>query len=158
MAGITVEASGAQSVLQALAQLTGRLDNIAPLMEDIGQVMERNIQLRFDTKTDPNGQPWAPHKPSTTVAYAKADTNQDGEYRSQGTLLERTGDMRRSTGINAGADFVDVGFGKPYAEYHEFGTKYMERRGLITADPESGTLGAGDERDILGLIAGYLGE
>lgn len=158
MAGITIEATGAQSVLDALGKLIGRAGNLHPLMQDIGQTMERNVQLRFDLKVDPTGKPWAPHKPATTARYAKADTGKDGEHRRQGTLLERSGDMRKSTGFDAGNDYVYIGFGKPYAEYHEFGTERMDRRGLLTADPESGTLGAGDERDILGLIEGYFGK
>jgi phage gpG-like protein len=37
-----------------------------------------------------------------------------------------------------------VGFDKAYATYHEFGTDNMPRRGLLFADPKSGTLGAQD--------------
>ena len=35
---------------------------------------------------------------------------------------------------------VSTGAGQPYATYHEFGTKHMDRRGMLMADPEAGIL------------------
>ena len=35
---------------------------------------------------------------------------------------------------------VRVGFDKPYAVYHEWGTKHMKRRGMLTANPDTGEL------------------
>ena len=57
-------------------------------------------------------------------------------------------------------------FAVPYAAYHETGTKTkqgtpkMPRRGLLTADPDAGTLGAADSaalmREIERLLQGLL--
>jgi phage gpG-like protein len=33
---------------------------------------------------------------------------------------------------------VTVGFADPYAVFHEFGTKRMARRGMLTTNPERG--------------------
>ena len=64
--------------------------------------------------------------------------------------------MRQSLSYTVEGDTVMVGFGKPYALYHEFGTSKMVRRGLLTADPGSGTLGLADRQDILDILNRYL--
>jgi len=51
-----------------------------------------------------------------------------------GSLLEHTRGMRDSISHSVESDAVLVGFGKPYALYHETGTKRMERRGLLATE------------------------
>lgn len=136
-----------------LAEVVARLERPGELMDRIGAQLKKNINLRFDTKTDPNGQPWAPLRESTRKRYAK----QDGE-RPQGSLLQRTGDMLASLDFNFGADHVEVGFGDPIAAFHETGTSKMTDRGMLTANPFTGELGAGDRADVLDVVSGYLAE
>ena len=40
-------------------------------------------------------------------------------------------------GAPGGRVSVRVGFDKPYAVHHEWGTKHMERRGMLTANPDT---------------------
>ncbi len=55
-------------------------------------------------------------------------------------LLDRYGDMLDGLSSQADASSVRVGFDQPYAVYHEWGTKHMERRGMLTANPDTGEL------------------
>jgi len=71
-------------------------------------------------------------------------------------LLERYGDLLDGLSHSFDATSTTIGFDAPYAAYHEFGTKHMPRRGLLTADPNSGTLGAEDREAILDIVANYL--
>lgn len=146
--GITIEISD-RPVLDYLHQLRARSSNLQPLMDRIGQEMESRVSARFETRRDPLGRPWAPWTPSTVKSYPE-----DG----RGFLLDRYGDMLDSLSHSADATSVTIGFGQPHAAYHEFGTKRMPRRGLLTADTDSGTLGPDDAESILDIVRSYLGE
>ena len=108
VAGIVIEAQVGKEIAPRLAQLAARLAYLTPVMEDIGAILERNVQLRFDTKADPSGRLWKPLVASTRVAYAKAGVG--------GSLLERTRLMRESLNSQAGKDSVVIGFGRPPAD------------------------------------------
>lgn len=143
-----------------LTTLDKRLGDLTPVMDNIGAALERNVNLRFDTKRDPSGQAWAQLSPVTRALYDRADRRpaRGGgvEVARRGTLLERTGLMRASLSYAATSDQVEIGFGRPYAGYHEFGTKRMPRRGLLTADPTTGALGDDDRRAVLDILQSYL--
>ncbi len=118
-----------RDVLQALDRLARRVSDMTPAMRAIGQEMETRIAQRFETER------------------AK---------RGRGSILYHTGELLDSRTHRAGPLEVAVGFGKPYAAWHEFGTKRMQRRGLLLADPQARTLGEEDRRAIIDIIAGYL--
>lgn len=132
-----------------LAALYRRLGDLTPVMQSIGMEMESRISGRFETRTDPNGKSWAPWAESTLESYPE-----DGNRQ----LLDRYGDMLLSLNHKADATSVRIGFGKPYAAFHEWGTKHMPRRGLVFADPDAGTLAKGDEEAVLDIIGLYLQE
>ncbi|HXH04209.1 MAG TPA: phage virion morphogenesis protein [Candidatus Competibacteraceae bacterium] len=136
-----------REVRQALKQLARRVADMTPAMRAIGQEMETRIATRFETRRDPAGRPWAPLRPATEKA-----------KKGRGAILYRTGELLDSRTHRAGPFEVAVGFGKPYAAYHEFGTRKMPRRGLLMADPQAGTLGEEDRRAILEILADYLAE
>lgn len=136
-------------VQEALNRLGAAVEDLSPALDAIGMEMENRVAARFETKTDPNGIPWAPWKPSTVKSYPK-----DGNHQ----LLNRYGDMLASLNhqLEASTQSVLWGFGQPYATFHETGTGKMERRGMLTADPEAGTLGAGDQEAALEILNGFL--
>jgi phage virion morphogenesis protein len=151
MIAITVQD---QAIQAYLAQLARRMGNLQPVMRSIATEMETRVSARFETQSDPNGQPWKAWKPATLAAYPKSGHNR---------LLDRYGDMLNSLNSMATADTARIGFGAVgsvagdvYAVYHEFGTKHMERRGLLFGDPEAGTLGAGDAQAMDTLLSGWL--
>ena len=130
-----------------LASLYRRLGNLTPVMNSIGMALESRISGRFETRTDPNGRSWAPWKPSTVESYPE-----DGNRQ----LLDRYGEMLKGLSHKADSTSVRIGFDQPYSTYHEWGTKTMARRGLLYADPDAGTLGAGDEAAVLDCLGVWL--
>ena len=131
----------------SLAQLYRGMGNLTPVMQSIGMELESRISGRFESRTDPSGNAWAPWAQSTVDSYP------DGGNRR---LLDRYGDMLASLSHQADASSVRVGFGQPYAAFQEWGTEHMPRRGLLFADPDAGTLAEGDEAAVLDILAVWL--
>ena len=131
----------------SLTRLQSRLGNLTPVMQSIGMELESRISGRFESRTDPAGRAWAPWAQSTVETYP------DGGNRR---LLDRYGDMLASLSHQANADSVRIGFGQPYAAFHEFGTTDMPRRGLLFADPDAGTLGEGDQDAVMDILGVWL--
>jgi phage gpG-like protein len=132
-----------------------KLEHPGELLDLIGATLEANTAQRLDDfKADPAGLPWDGLRPSTKRAYQK---KYDGNV--PGSLLIRADQGMRSGlthNLTDGGRAVEIGFDKPYAMFHEFGTKHMARRGLLTAVPETGTLGDYDREDVIQLIERYL--
>ena len=138
MSGITLAVVD-HGVLGALAAMTDQLRDMSPVMKAIGRKLESNVNVRFDTKTAPDGSAWAPWAESTAAARAE---------EGRGTLLEYTGRMRDSLTSNADAKSLEVGFGVPYAVYHEVGTSRMPARPVLF---DGNTLGQDDLDDVLAV-------
>ena len=130
-----------------LAALYRRLGDLTEVMGSIGMELESRISGRFETRTDPSGRAWTPWSQSTIDNYPD-----DGNRK----LLDRYGDMMLSLSHKADSTSVSIGFGQPYAAYHEWGTKHMPRRGLMFADPDAGTLAPGDEAAVLDMIGEWI--
>lgn len=133
-------------ISSALDKLSRKMKDMSPVMSSIGMELEKRASNRFETETDPNGKRWAAHKPST-VKRSKG---------GNGQILNHTGEMLRSLNHQSDSNSVMVGFGEPYAFFHERGTKRMVRRGLLFSDPVAGTLGTGDEQAVLSIAQDYL--
>ena len=131
----------------SLAQLYRGMGNLTPVMQSIGMELESRISGRFESRTDPSGNAWAPWAQSTVDNYSE-----NGNRR----LLDRYGDMLASLIHQADATSVRVGFGQPYAAFHEWGTEHMPRRGLLFSDPDAGTLAEGDEAAVLDILGVWL--
>lgn len=146
------------ALLQAIDGAIELLSRPQPLLENIGAKLESSANLRFDTKTDPAGVPW-PKLSQTTVDVFYAERYPKG---IPGSLLERTRQLRDSLAYNVGEDWVALGTSRrvpgksqPFWEVgvlHEWGTRIMPRRGILTADPKTGQLAPGDEADILLIV------
>jgi phage gpG-like protein len=166
-----------------LSSAVQQLEHPQPLMEAIGRVLRGNIERRFDTKTDPTGAAWAPITETTKQFWTLLHGGPRGRARKPGkedwkafgrgdiaasqtmpgSLLERTRAMRGSLTHNSSDLAAEVGFNRAtdggawqVAMLHEFGTKSMPRRGLMTADPKTGKLGATDEADVIGAMDDWL--
>lgn len=130
-----------------LDELDGKLGDLTPVMEGIGMALESRVSERFETRSDPSGSGWSPWKESTRRTYPE-----DGNRR----LLDRYGDMLASLNHQADARSVTVGFGSPVAAFHEWGTEHMDRRGMLFANPDAGTLGADDEAMVVEMLSDFL--
>lgn len=134
---------------ESLTRLHRGLGNLTPVMQSIGMELESRISGRFESRTDPNGQAWAPWAQSTVDSYPE-----EGNRR----LLDRYGDMLASLSHQADATSVRVGFGQTHAAFHEWGTQHMPRRGLLFADPDAGSLAEDDEAAVLDILGVWLNE
>ena len=141
---ITVDSAPLRAVLDRLYEAT---NDLTPMMNAIGMEMESHVSQRFESETDPLGLPWAEWKPSTKENYPK-----DGNKR----LLDRFGDMLSGLSHQATADTAIIGFDREYAAYHEWGTEKMDRRGLLFADPDAGTLAPDDELALIDIVISVL--
>lgn len=144
MLTITVSSAPVQDLL---SQLSARLSDLSPAMEDIGQELQSRVSSRFETQSEPMGTPWDAWAPATFLSYPE-----DGNRR----ILDRYGDMLDSLNHSADTTSATIGFGSPIATYHEWGTKRMPRRGLLMADPDAGTLAPDDERSVLEVLSDFL--
>jgi len=154
MITITVDS---KLVMDKLHQIQKHMADLTPAMEAIGQTLESRISARFETRTDPMGKPWSPWKQSTKDSYPK-----DG----LGLLLHRYPvGMLRSLAFSFDSHSTRVGFsavasksGDVYAAYHEWGSPKtnLERRGLLFADPDAGTLSPSDETAVLDILNVFL--
>lgn len=154
MLAITVDDSAFRATMQRLQE--GMAD-LTPVMEKIGYTLETNIRGRFETRTDPNGQRWAPWATSTRETYPTPGSPFAMlEGPGNGRLLDRYGTMLNGLNYQPDTDSVRVGFAMPYAAYHEHGTKKMPRRGMLMADPDAGTLGAGDQQAVIDILNSFL--
>lgn len=141
-------------VLDMLTRLARRMDNLTPVMNDIGMALDTRVRERFETQRDPLGKTWEPWADATKESYPK------GGHRR---LMDRYGDMLGSLSFRADKTSARIAFsavaskdGDVYAAYHEWGTRKMPRRGLLFADPDAGTLAPNDERTVLDILEAYL--
>lgn len=157
MLTVTVNSTEVQDLL---AKLSARLADMTPAMNTIGAKLETRVSARFETQTDPLGNPWKQWADSTSKGYpypgSQAAQGDDGA--GNGRILDRFGHMLGGISWEANAKSATIGFDQPYAQYHEFGapSNNMPRRGLLTADPNRGTLGPGDEAAVLEILSDFL--
>lgn len=161
---LTVDLADEQ-LLGAIDRVLALLDDPSPLLRQVGQQLQANIDARFVSKTDPLGQPWAPLSPTTREIYASEWFKARNPQAGSGSLLQMTNQMRISLGFNAGPEALEIGFSRgtkdnrwQVAMLHEWGTTRMPRRGLLTADPDSGTLGPADQADVLRIVNGAIAQ
>lgn len=152
-----------REVRSALERLQARLADMTPVMKAIATALEAQVEKRFETATDPAGRPWAPLAASTLSAWlarGRGNRRKDGGLTKKGRErlssrrpLYDTGDLLGSLASSFTRSEARVGFGQPYAAYHEYGTKKMPRRGLLMADPQARTLGEADRQAVLEILA-----
>lgn len=156
MLTITVDDKNFRTYLQ---ELHSRLDNLTPVMEEIGSGLENRVRRRFETATDPTGAAWEPWDDSTLETYPFPGTKSAARTKygaGNARLLDRSGTMLGSLNYQADPTSVTIGFANDYAVYHEFGTRKMPRRGMLMDNPTTGTLGEADERLVLDLLTEWL--
>lgn len=144
---ITIDVQNAD-LLRALKALEAQAQDLSAPLADVGQALESAVSGRFETETDPNGSAWVKLSDATLARRAKNGTT--------GNKLHEHGTMQASLSWQSDAKTAQVGFGQPYAAYHEWGTKRMPRRGLLMADPDAGTLGADDLELVLDILHDHL--
>lgn len=143
---ITVAAQS-EPVLWYLRALQRRTADLTPAMRAIGMEMESRVSARFEDEADPEGEQWAEWSDSYEAGYPD-----DGNRR----ILDCYGDGLDSLTHTATRDSATIGFGQPYMVYHEYGTRTMPARRLLTADPESGRLSDDDQEAIVAILIRHV--
>jgi phage virion morphogenesis protein len=131
--------SDLQSTIDGLAN---RLGDLRPVMVDIGEYMLLATRDRFDSESDPSGNPWTPLKPS----YAKAKARKPSALRG---ILTLSGQLRDTITYEALPEAVVIGSNKIYAATHQLG------RDSIPARPFLGVSEA-DRSEITEILRDYL--
>jgi len=90
----------------ALKRMTAQLDDMAPVMDEIGGVLVSSTADRFEREGGPDGTPWKPSGRARRVG---------------GQTLSETGRLRSSIVHRADGSGVDVGTNVVYAAIHQFG-------------------------------------
>ena len=173
---ITVEDHGVRDVLN---QLLRRSQNLQPVLIRLGKDITERIKHRFDTSTDPAGQPWKPNS-AATLAMLAAHLGKSKSYRTKAGDLNRrgmeriankkpligeSGDLRRQIVYQASSDTLFVRATTTYAAIHQFGGRTSPRSLIpnkaIPARPfmpilANGQLYPQERADILQAINDYL--
>ncbi|MCX8016477.1 MAG: phage virion morphogenesis protein [Rhodocyclaceae bacterium] len=120
-----------REVQAALARLSERARNLAPVMRAIGAHLRSDIVERFATSTSPEGQPWRDLTGAAIISRARRHAPKGFKKRRAATLarfgkgakpLVDTGALRNSIQIlRVSNDEVTVGTRLPYAAIHHFG-------------------------------------
>ncbi|MCI1193415.1 hypothetical protein MOJ79_16395 [Calidifontimicrobium sp. SYSU G02091] len=104
-----------------------------------------------------------PQTAPAELARGKGNRRKDGSLTKKGRerLASRrplydTGDLLGSLTSSFSRSEARVGFGQPYAAFHEYGTKRIPRRGLLMADPVARTLGDADRAAVLDILGDAL--
>ncbi len=144
---------GLSEALRDLDDLQGRMNDMRPVMEVVGEDIKTFVDDRFETSTDPTGAPWAPLKPETVKRRRGSDAR---------PLID-TSNLRNSIAARPGARSVSVGTVVPYAATHQFGSKHTPQRRFLPFTPDGTaweTRGASGEELtlIMNTIALYLTE
>lgn len=100
----------------ALRRAAEALEDLTPLMQDIGELMVERTQDNFKTGTAPDGTPWAPRGQITLDAYAAR-----GDTPKGGPLVGVTQALSRHIFAEPDAAGVSWGSNMIYSAVMQFG-------------------------------------
>ena len=138
-ASMKVEMIGAEKVRRRLDELVRDGQDATPLMRDIGEHVLNATRDRFDSQTDPDGNPWEP----------LSDLTKERKPRNRDKILTLDGDLRGNLAYRADRDSVEIGSPSIYAGTHQFGAL----QGAFGTTSRGGPIPWGDipKRPFLGL-------
>ncbi|MEY4593573.1 MAG: hypothetical protein RIR18_2468 [Pseudomonadota bacterium] len=174
----TVEVRDAD-VKSGLSKLAAKINDMRPVMQEIGEDIQKHARLRFGTSTGPDGKPWAPNALATIESYiaSKGGYGKKGITKKGKTLaagkkpLIDTGELKDTIRWQIiGTNAVEVGTNrfagmfKNGAAIHQFGGKAGRGHSVtIPARPflpvtASGDLYPEDKARVLESINAWLME
>ena len=118
-----------RSIQKLLKKLKHRLNDMSPVMEEIGNIILDSVEENFEEGgrySSPGSwrggsKKWEPLSPSTIKQRRK-----EGSWPGQ-ILVRNSAGLAASISVNAGREYVEVGTNKPYAAIHQFGGVIPER-------------------------------
>lgn len=106
----------------ALKRLARRVNNLQPAMFQAGLYMERETKLNFARQSDPDGNPWAPLKPSTLRRKRTRSILRETSTLAGGISLTSATKTQATIQATAGSE---------YGIFHQTGTRKMAQRQFI---------------------------
>lgn len=110
MAGVTLEYSSGR-ILEAVQSAVDLLQNPVPMFRDMGEYMLLALDVRFESKTAPDGTPWQALSPS----YQKR------KRKNQDKILVLDGYLKNTLRYQVSENELAVGSNRAYAAIHQFG-------------------------------------
>jgi phage gpG-like protein len=118
---IKIDDAAGQAVF---ARTIARLEDLTPMLSDVGEMLTREIDQQFRTETSlETGQKWAPLAASTL--------KQKQKQKKILKIWQRTGVTRATLVYQASSTKLVVGVNTYYAKFVNFGTRRMVARSLI---------------------------
>jgi phage gpG-like protein len=119
---------------QALQKAIALGEDMRPVLEASGQLIETNVSLRFDTSRGPGGIPWPPTWQQRHESVPTKKSKQVGPQRPSSKILIQSGSLRESITHAVGKDQVEIGVGAnspgdvdKYAAVQQFGATIYPR-------------------------------
>lgn len=110
-----------------LREMGDRARDLRPAMETIGEMLKISTDRRFETATDPDGNPWTPLAASTVARKAKAGHE---------LMLQWSGRLRQAvagTPVRTTENSVTLAISNlVYAAIHQFGGEIIHARRVMT--------------------------
>ena len=134
---------------ELLGRVMAHMDDMTPVMREIGEVIQESVQRNFEEHRAPDGTAWEPLAPATAAARAK-------KGRSAEDILILNRILMGSVHPEAYPDRVEIGTDEVYAAIHQFGG--MAGRGHSVKIPARPFLGVRDEDwpEIKAAVAAFL--
>lgn len=124
-----------QAVAGALRETSARLDDMAPLYQDIGEYLVGATKERFKKGVAPDGTPWAPKSPVTLANYLAR-----GDGARPDPLIGPSRRLSNEIASIASPDGVEVGSSLEYSGVMQGGA----RKGAFGNDSRGHPLPWGD--------------
>lgn len=172
---ITIEVDDAE-LRQQLSRLTGSLQDLSPVMREIGEILMTSTKRRFETETDPDGNRWEENSDVTLMRYlsraagalSKRRTSTGGQTLNapgmarlaSKKILADSGDLGSTIRyqLEDNGQSVVVGTDRKYGAMQQFGgtkSQWPHLWGDIPARPFLG-ISEDDRSAIFDVLADYL--
>ncbi|QYK42859.1 MAG: phage virion morphogenesis protein [Paracoccaceae bacterium] len=144
----------------ALAALSGRMTDMTPVMQSLGEYLVTSTRERFPTGKAPDGTPWAPKSATTLARYARRGDGQPLRplYGPTGLLSQQFASFPTATGVEWGSNLIYsavMQFGAAKGAFGSMANGSAIPWGNIPARPFLG-LSPEDEAVILDDLAEWL--
>lgn len=112
---------------QRLQELLGRIGNLRPFFQQVGQSLADSARANFRAQGAPDGTPWVALRPSTVAARIR-------DHKTPIQILRRDGHLVGSIKFEVGNDEVRIGSPSPYAAIHQLGGDIQRQAGSRWTD------------------------
>lgn len=167
---LTIEVKDTE-VNKALKALIGKVGNMRPVLQAIGEDIMERAKLRFASSSGPDGQRWKPNSLATIEAYLEQKsgaftsfngTKSQNLLMSKKPLIGESKSLSKQFHVKADGNSVTIGNSMIYAAIQQFdGQADRGKKVTIPARPflpihKNGNLYADDQAKIMETLNRYL--